>query len=100
MPSPRARQLGINRLPSVARRPRLYASGVIPVFDGHNDLLLRLWRGEEPRHLQLEQAAEYGFAGGFFAVYVPSPRVPDPTTVPYAVPLAAPLDQGEAARTA
>jgi membrane dipeptidase len=73
---------------------------VIPVLDGHNDLLLRLWLGEEPRHVHLEQARECGFAGGFFAIYVPSPRLPDPTRVPYAVPLAAPLDQREAAQTA
>ena len=73
---------------------------MIPVVDGHNDLLLRLWLGEEPRHIHLEQAVDCGFAGGFFAVYVPSPRVPEPRQVPYAVPLAAPLDQREAARIA
>ena len=73
---------------------------MIAVLDGHNDLLLRLWHGEEPKHVHLDRAGEHGFAGGFFAVYVPSPRVPEPTEVPYALPLAAPLDRNEAARIA
>ena len=58
----------------------------IPVFDGHNDLLLRLWRAEpEDRdrlwlegdgegHLDLPRMRRGGFAGGLFAIYVPSPR--------------------------
>ena len=57
-----------------------------PVFDGHNDLLLRLWRAEpEDRdrlwlegdgegHLDLPRMRRGGFAGGLFAIYVPSPR--------------------------
>ena len=73
---------------------------MIPVIDGHNDLLLRLWLGEKPRHIHLERAAELGFAGGFFAVYVPSPHVDHPRRTPYALPLAAPLDRREAAQTA
>jgi len=55
----------------------------LPIFDGHNDLLLRLWRAEpETRealwlkggggHLDLPRMREGRFAGGFFAVYVPS----------------------------
>ena len=56
----------------------------IPVFDGHNDILLRLLRAPERReaiwltgegrgHLDLPRMQAGGFAGGFFAVWVPSP---------------------------
>src|SRR5581483_7295301 len=71
------------------------------VIDGHNDVLLRLWRGQPLRHLDLARAPEYGFAGGFFAVYVPGREglAEDPEP-PYAQPLAAPLDHGEARRVA
>ena len=51
------------------------------VLDGHNDALLALWRagagpegfldGGVTRHLDLPRARAGGFAGGFFAVYVP-----------------------------
>lgn len=58
---------------------------MIPVFDGHNDLLYRLhaapdrreaiWLGTEAKgHLDLPRMKAGGFAGGFFAVYVPSPH--------------------------
>src|SRR3954464_4772873 len=50
--------------------------------------------------MDLEAARDAGFAGGFFALYVPSPRFPDPTAIPYAVPLPDPLDHEEAARGA
>jgi membrane dipeptidase len=70
------------------------------IIDGHNDLVLRVWRGEESEHLVLDAALAAGFAGGFFALYVPSPRQPDPTEVPYAVPLVEPLAYEEAARVA
>jgi membrane dipeptidase len=55
-----------------------------PVFDGHNDVLLRLWRhdgpdpvtaflqGEQRGHLDLPKAEKGGFAGGLFAIFVPS----------------------------
>jgi membrane dipeptidase len=58
----------------------------VPIFDGHNDALLRLYRregtggpraflnGEEKGHLDLPKAIEGGFAGGLFAVFVPSSR--------------------------
>ena len=60
-------------------------SAAIPVLDGHNDLLLRLhrhperraaiWSGEEGGgHLDLPRMRTGGFAGGFFAIYVPSPE--------------------------
>lgn len=76
----------------------------VPVFDGHNDLLLRLLRlppeardrafldGDGKGHLDLPRMRAGGFAGGFFAVYVPSP--PDGTDYdaimdapPYAIAL-------------
>ena len=61
---------------------------MIPVFDGHNDFLLRLLRdparreeiwltGEGKGHLDLPRMKAGGFAGGFFAVYIPSPVAHD-----------------------
>jgi membrane dipeptidase len=58
--------------------------GNVPIFDGHNDTLLKLYlpeRGErrtffergETGHLDLPRAREGGFGGGFFACYVPNP---------------------------
>jgi membrane dipeptidase (peptidase family M19) len=54
----------------------------VPIFDGHNDGLLRLYRnaggpqafldGEAKGHLDLPKALEGGFAGGLFAVFVPT----------------------------
>jgi membrane dipeptidase len=56
----------------------------IPFFDGHNDLLLRLRNAPDRReelwlgsgaagHLDLSRMKQAGFAGGLFAIYVPSP---------------------------
>ena len=54
------------------------------VFDGHNDVLLRLFargggdaitsflKGDGPGHLDLPRCLRAGFAGGFFAIFVPS----------------------------
>jgi membrane dipeptidase len=70
------------------------------IVDGHNDLVLHRWRGEETMHMDLEAARHGGFAGGFFALYVPSPGVPDPTEVPYALPLPDPIPHDEAVRIA
>jgi membrane dipeptidase len=53
-----------------------------PVFDGHNDLLLRLWSagdrdgaaffaGRPDGHVDLAKCRAGGMAGGFFAVWVP-----------------------------
>ena len=56
----------------------------LPFFDGHNDFLLRLYKAPERRselwlgatgegHLDLKRMKQGGFAGGLFAIYVPSP---------------------------
>jgi membrane dipeptidase len=64
--------------------------GVVPFFDGHNDVLLRLYRhggtrapqafleGGEEGHLDLPKALQGGFAGGLFAVFVPSSALRGP----------------------
>jgi membrane dipeptidase len=64
-------------------------SSLIPVFDGHNDVLLRLMRrsgrqperafleGESTGHLDLPRMRAGGFAGGLFAIFVPSPAEDD-----------------------
>lgn len=54
-----------------------------PIFDGHNDLLLRLLGGAVTAsgvtnglgsgHIDLPRAQAGGFGGGFFAIFVPSP---------------------------
>jgi membrane dipeptidase len=49
-----------------------------PVFDGHNDALLRagpteLLAGRPDGHLDIPRAKAGGFAGGIFAVFTPSP---------------------------
>ena len=61
----------------------------IPIFDGHNDALLRLYmrggadavtaflEGEKKGHLDLPKARRGGFAGGLFAIFVPSPKRKD-----------------------
>ena len=41
------------------------------ILDGHNDLALRVFLGQEPRHIDLATAVEQGFAGGFFALSSP-----------------------------
>jgi membrane dipeptidase len=63
----------------------------MPIFDGHNDVLLRLYRrggADAPRafldgatkgQLDLPMAQQGGFAGGLFAIFVPSPQ---PSAVP------------------
>ena len=56
----------------------------VPIFDGHNDVLLRLHQrggrdaprafleGEGKGQLDLPMAQQGGFAGGLFAIFVPS----------------------------
>jgi membrane dipeptidase len=68
------------------------------IFDGHNDLALRVWRGEAPRHIDLATAERDGFAGGFFALMTPG-EVPDaPDRAPYACELPPPVPFEDAAR--
>ena len=82
---------------------------MIPVFDGHHDLLLRLLQdparreeiflaGEGKGHLDLPRMKAGGFAGGFFAIYLPSPVAHDDPgyqdlmrNPPYALPLPEPI---------
>ena len=71
------------------------------IVDGHNDLVLQAWRGDTPKHMNLADAADAEFAGGFFALYVPSPHPPgDPPPIPYALPLPPRIPTEEAARIA
>jgi membrane dipeptidase len=56
----------------------------IPVFDGHNDVLLRPWlkqagdpvadfiEGDGKGHMDLPRMVNGGLAGGMFAVFVPN----------------------------
>ena len=56
------------------------------IFDGHNDVLFRLFLknkinahedfllGDNEGHLDLPRMEEVDFRGGFFAIYVPSPE--------------------------
>lgn len=70
------------------------------IVDGHNDLVLRVARGDEIRHVHLEDAPDADFAGGFFALYIPSPKPEKPTSAQYALPLPDPIPRDEAARLA
>jgi membrane dipeptidase len=66
----------------------------VPIFDGHNDVLLRLYKrggadspkafldGEAKGQLDLPMAQQGGFAGGMFAMFVPSPAAPPATEAP------------------
>lgn len=89
---------------------------MIPVFDGHNDFLLRLLNSPHRRaslwlerrdegHLDLPRLQATGFAGGFFAMFVPSvdrPSESDPDAPldapPYDLPMAGTIGQPEAMR--
>jgi membrane dipeptidase len=70
------------------------------IVDGHNDVVLRRWLGQEPQHVRFETAADAGFAGGFFALYIPSADAQEPGDPPYETPLPAPLRWEDAARIA
>ncbi|MGV8927742.1 MAG: dipeptidase [Ewingella sp.] len=68
--------------------------GLMPVFDGHNDVLLQLWtehrqaaaqtfiKGPASGQMDLPRCREAGFAGGLFAAWVPSPRFDSASSVP------------------
>jgi membrane dipeptidase len=77
---------------------------LVPVFDGHNDTLLRLYRsgsadpatdflkGTAKGHIDLPRARQGGFAGGFFAMFPPAPgKSIDPAGSVSDVPLASGL---------
>ncbi len=79
-----------------------------PIFDGHNDVLLRLYKstsadpvadflnGEEAGHIDLKKAKAGSLAGGLFALYSPSPakaRLPGGQLSPVLPP---PLSMDEA----
>lgn len=70
------------------------------IIDGHNDLVLRAWRGDPVWHVDLARAADADFSGGFFAIFVPSPHPDELPEIPYAMPLADPIPTEEAARIA
>src|SRR5882672_8993597 len=88
----------------------------ISIFDGHDDVLLRLYRsksddavsdfldGEEAGHIDLKKARAGVFVGGLFAMYSPSPGnfsslSKQMTGGQYAVPLPAPLPIEEAQKS-
>ncbi|MEQ8368398.1 MAG: membrane dipeptidase [Roseicyclus sp.] len=82
-----------------------------PVFDGHNDALLRLskvqgdpvavFRDGGPGHVDVPKARKGGLIGGFFALYSPTPNLPLDfklfDTPPYDIPLPPALSRDEAA---
>lgn len=86
---------------------------MLPVIDGHNDILLRLledpgqrhaiWlTGQGKGHLDLPRMQKGGFAGGFFAIYLPSPSAHDSPDYqaqmenpPYTLPLPALMNDVE-----
>ena len=91
---------------------------MIPVFDGHNDFLLRLARDPGRRaalwlernatgQIDLPRLRAGGFAGGLFAIFLPSPPYPGAPDqsgpmpqAPYTVPLPPMLAQDTAAAMA
>jgi membrane dipeptidase len=88
----------------------------IPIFDGHNDVLLRLYKsassdvvsdflfGEDACHIDLKKARAGSLVGGFFAMYCPSPGnfaslSQQMTGGQYALPLPPPLGMDEARKS-
>lgn len=84
-------------------------SPTLPIFDGHNDVLLALHRAEPGQerdfftrsphgHLDLPRAREGGLAGGFFAIFTPSASAPPPvpTDDGYDTPVASEVGLAEA----
>ena len=83
----------------------------LPIFDGHNDALQSIYLPKTGRarpffertaegHIDLPRMRDGGFAGGFFAVFVPSNSSsggfpgagPGSAATAYEIPLPAPLD--------
>lgn len=84
-----------------------------PVFDGHNDLVLRMLRGDVTAngvadglpdgHIDKPRARQGGLGGGMFAIFVPSPddtslRHDEMRKASYDIPLPDPVPEAEAAR--
>ncbi|MBY5971602.1 dipeptidase [Ferrimonas balearica] len=82
------------------------------IFDGHNDLILRLITGKvtaaqvrdglDSGHIDLPRARAGGLSGGFFAIFVPSPpehgmSMEDLAKPSYDIPLPPPLERPYAA---
>lgn len=83
-----------------------------PIFDGHNDVLSKLYRAGGMSQvttfqtgrdgaIDLPKAQAGGFGGGFFAVYVPSPinvefKFEEMTKETYDLPLPEPIDWEDA----
>ncbi|MBR9763240.1 MAG: membrane dipeptidase [Rhodobacteraceae bacterium] len=81
------------------------------IFDGHNDLILRMITGKATAsalregcidgHIDLPRARHGGFAGGFFAIFVPGPgetsiRMEEFLKPAYDLPLPPPVDHATA----
>ncbi|MEN3341461.1 MAG: rane dipeptidase [Actinomycetota bacterium] len=88
---------------------------MIPIVDGHNDALLRIWRSggslrrrSDDGHLDVPRMREGGIAAGFFAIFVPAedeePADPRSVVIPtpdgYEVPPEGPLPFARAGRIA
>jgi len=88
----------------------------ISIFDGHNDVLLRLYKspsrdvvsdfllGEERGHIDLKKARAGSFVGGLFALYSPSTSetgsfMRQMTGGQYALPLPPPLSPEDARKS-
>lgn len=85
------------------------------IFDGHNDLLLQIqsgnvasgergFMGSGGSHIDLSKAQSGGFAGGFFAIFVPDAGsasfMDEMMAVSYDLPLPPPLDWARSAQIA
>ncbi len=96
--------------PAAIRHPQGFS---MHSFDGHNDVLLRLWRqktdgvtafleGGTKGQLDLPRAQKGGMVGGLYAIFVPSesnrPATEPMDGVPYDVPLPPPPEMTHAQR--
>ena len=96
----------------MAEDPADRPGGKVDVFDGHNDVLLRLWqrggdvvgtfRASETGHIDLEKAAAGGLMGGFFAMFAIGDMGAMDFALfdasPYDLPVPEPMDPGDAAK--
>lgn len=89
----------------------------LPIFDGHNDVLTRLWKkspeqahqlfldGDGEGHLDLPRMQQGGLYGGFFAMWIPGEEALDANFdamqgAQYDLPLPPPVAQSEALKIA